>query len=164
MKFKLNKIFSMMIFSLLGLACGKKEKITSPSENVRRSVDEYSAEGKEKLYICQPTAGDRQAEYLWVFRDAKTGEGALDVSQVKPNGEHGIQHRGLIRLTRLTVVSEDNVLKLAINSRSSGSYSRDYDRLGAELIRIDTSTLTGEVVDIKGYTSNLGIKCEKSAK
>ena len=136
----------------------------NPWRVLAKSTCWYSVEGREKLYICQPTAGDRQAEYIWVFRDSKTGEGALDVAQVKPNGEHGIHHRGLILLTRLTLVSEDNVLKLATNSRSFGSYSDDYDGLGTELMRIDTSTLTGEVLDIKGYTSSLGITCEKSAE
>ena len=161
---KLKMCGGFVALVLLGVACGKKEKITSPSENVSRSVGSLTPEGQEKLYTCQPTAGDRQAEYIWVYTDAKTGEGALAVSEVKPIGEHGIHHRALILLTRLTIVSEDSVLKLATNSRSIGSYSRYYDGLVAELIRIDTSTLKGEVVDIKGYTSNLDIKCEKSAK
>lgn len=161
---KLKVLGGFVALVLLGVACGKKEKIPSPSENVRRSVEGYSVQGKEKLYSCQPTDGDRKAEYIWVFRDAKTGEGALYVAQVKPIGEHGIHHRGLIRLSRLTLVSADNALKLTTNSQSFGSYSRDYEALGAELIRIDSNTLTGEVVDIKGYASNLAVQCEKNLK
>jgi len=157
------KSIKVSIFAvLLGVSCGDDKSLSpSPMENVKRSVDMFSIKGFDKLYTCNPTDDDRQDEYIWIFQDAESGAGALNVAQIQSKGDHGIHHLGLVLITHLDITFKEGSLAVVTNPGSRGSFDFAYDT-NTKLIHLDVDSLEGKVIDIKGYASELEIRCEKN--
>jgi hypothetical protein len=152
----------LLSFTIFGFACAKEEETRSPSENVQQAASAYSIVGQKKLFTCQPTAFDRQSEYIWLFIESESGEVTVAISEITPLGEHGIYHNGLVRLRHVAMASSGSTLTFTTSGQSFGSYGDEYSGEGAELIKIDSDSLSGKVVDIKGYASYLDITCSKN--
>lgn len=166
------KIIALSTWCVFAVSCGEKEKNISPRDKIEKRAANYSIDGYEKIYTCKSLGLDSQGtdqlpkgEYIFVFRNLKNSQISLDIAEfsapwalLDPKNP-GFQNRGLIRLTDVQMISMNDDVIISFNSKTRGSYYKDYDGKETTLLRINKSTMFGDVVEIKGHASNVSVNC-----